>query len=122
MFNLLLAYTYECLLRAARARKKIRLRCLYALDVRAEFAQFFIEPLITAVDVIDATHLGNSIRFKSRKHQCRRRAQVACHHRRTEKMIDSFYDGCGLFHTHLRSHAFQFRHMHVPLRKNIFRN
>src|SRR5207248_4624723 len=77
-----------------KSKKKIRLRCFYAFDVRAEFAQFFIEMFVAAVDVIDATYFGNSVCFQSRKHQRSGRAQVARHHWSAEEMIDAL-DHCG---------------------------
>src|SRR5882724_11869813 len=89
MFNLSLASTTtDCLPREAQ-EKKIRLHCFYTLDVRAEFAQFFIEMFVAAVDVIDAAHFGNSVRLQSRKHQRGRRAQVARHHWSAKEMIDA---------------------------------
>ena len=33
---------------------------LHPLDVRAEFAQFFVEMFVAAIDVINAAHLSNS--------------------------------------------------------------
>ena len=40
------------------------------LDVRAEFAQFFVEMFVAAIDVINAAHLSNSFGLQSRQHQC----------------------------------------------------
>src|SRR5262245_66302185 len=48
-----------------------------ALDVCAQFAQFFIEMLVAAVDVIDAADFCNSIGFRSEERrvgkECRSR-------------------------------------------------
>src|SRR5438132_9319608 len=87
--NLSLAKTTTACLPRDEQEKKIGLRCFYALDVRAEFAQFFIEMFVAAVDVIDATHLGNSVCFQSRKHQRGRGAQIARHHWSAKEMIDA---------------------------------
>ena len=105
-----------------RARKKIGLCCFYPLDVRAEFAQFFIEMLVAAIDVIDAADFSNSVGLQSRKHQRGRRAQVARHYRRAEKTIHALDHRGRPLQLHLRTHALQLRHMHVTLRKNIFRH
>ncbi len=69
-----LAYHNDCPLPAIRARKKIGLYCFYTLDVRTEFAQFFIEMFVAAVDMIDTTDLGYSVGFQACKHQRGRRA------------------------------------------------
>src|SRR6266498_2084703 len=63
------AYHNDCPLTARGARKKIRLRCFYPLDVCAKFAQFLIEMLVAAVDMIDTTDLGYSVGFQACKHQ-----------------------------------------------------
>ena len=55
------AYHNDSPLADTRARKKIGLRCFCPLDVCAEFAQFFIEMLVSAVDVVDAAYFGNSV-------------------------------------------------------------
>src|SRR6266705_4995261 len=87
--NLSLAKTTTACLPREAQEKKIRLRCFYALDVRTEFAQFFIEMLVAAVDVIDAAHFGDSICFQPCEHQRSRRAQIARHYRRPEKAINT---------------------------------
>src|SRR5260370_17190073 len=71
-----------------RARKSLALRFFYSLDVRAKFAQFFIEPFVAAIDVIDTAHFSNSVGLQSRKHQRGGRTQIARHHRRAKKTID----------------------------------
>ena len=40
-----------------------------ALDVRAEFAQFFVEMFVAAIDMINAAHLSDSFGLQSRQHQ-----------------------------------------------------
>src|SRR5438477_11976691 len=80
--------------------------CFYALDVCAEFAQFFIKMFVTAVDVIYAAHFGDSIRFQSRKHQRGGRSQVACHYWRTEETTHSIDHRGRTLQLHLRAHAF----------------
>src|SRR6266436_826579 len=80
--------------------------CFYALHVSAEFVQFFIEMLVTTVNVIDSTHFGNSVCFQARKHQRGGRAQVARHHWRAEETIHSINHRSGTLQFHLRAHAF----------------
>ncbi len=67
------AYHNDSPLADTRARKKIGLRCFCPLDVCAEFAQFFIEMFVPAVDVVDAAYFGNSVCLQSCKHQRGRR-------------------------------------------------
>src|SRR5512133_2294943 len=43
---------------------------LHPLDVRAEFAQFFVEMFVATIDMINAAHLSNSFSLQSRQHQC----------------------------------------------------
>jgi hypothetical protein len=62
------------LVAATRARKKIVLCYFRTLDVCAEFAQFFIEMFVAAVDVIDAADFGYSVGFQACEHQRGRRA------------------------------------------------
>ena len=45
------------------SKEKIGLCCFRALDVCAEFAQFFIEMFVATVDVINAADFGNSVGF-----------------------------------------------------------
>src|SRR5581483_9424572 len=95
---------------------------LDALDLRAEVAQFFVEMFVTAVDVINATYFGHAFGFQTRQHQRRARAQIARHHWRAVKLIDAFDHRGRSFKIDIRAHAFQFRHVHVALRENIFRD
>ena len=62
---------------------------LDALDVRAELAQFFVEMLVAAIDVIDAADLGDAVGFQSREDQRGGGAQIARHDRCAEELIDA---------------------------------
>src|SRR5438874_704729 len=77
---------------------------------------------VAPVDVIDATDFGNSIRFQSGKHERGRRAQIARHHRRAKQMIDTLDYGGWSLKIDMCAHALELRHMHVALRKNVFRD
>jgi len=66
--------TTACWPREAQG-KRFDYRCFYALDVCAEFAQFFIKMFVAAVDMIDTTDLGYSVGFQACKHQRGRRAR-----------------------------------------------
>jgi len=54
--------TTACLQPEAQ-EKSDALRCIDAFDVRAEFTQFLVEPLVAAVNMINAAHFGNSLRL-----------------------------------------------------------
>src|SRR3982750_3185802 len=52
------------------ARKKMsELFGFHTFDMRAEFTQFFVKMLVTAIYVIDAAHFGDSICFQPCQHQ-----------------------------------------------------
>src|SRR5437667_9224460 len=100
-------------------KKKIGLRCFYALDVRAEFAQFFIEMFVASVDVIHPTHFGSSICFQSRKHQRGRGAQIARHHWSAKEMIDALDHRSRAFKIDMCAHQRLLRDMLVAFRNNF---
>src|SRR5690348_4357913 len=94
----------------------------HTFDVRAKLTQLFVEMLVAAVDVVNATNLRHSLRFQSGENERGRGAKIARHYRRPEKSFHSVDDGSGAFNLHLRAHALQFRNMHVTLRENVFGN
>src|SRR5438128_12102029 len=116
--NLSLACTTTARLSPEEQEKKIRLCFFNALDVRVEFAQFFIEMFVAAVDVIDATHFCNAVCFQSRKHQRGGGAQIARHHWSAKEMIDALDHRSRAFKIDMCAHPLYLSDMHVPLRKS----
>ena len=74
--------------------------------------ELFLEPLETAVEMVDAVDHGLAFGGKAGDHQRHRGAQVGRHHRRAAQPGDAFDGGGFAVETYPRAEPRQFLHMH----------
>src|SRR3569833_775396 len=65
---------------------------LCTFDLRADTAQLLLDRLVTAIEVVDAEHVGLALRDEAREHEARRCPEVGRHHRRAGQLHAALRD------------------------------
>ena len=89
---------------------------LHALNVGVELEKFFINMLVAAINVIEAGNGGGAFGGETCKHQSRRGAQIARHHRRGRELLHTFDDRGAIVDVDVGAHALHFGTVHEALR------
>src|SRR3989338_2578024 len=90
-----------------------------AFHASAKPSKFFLQPIITAIDVINTMDFGNAFCGKPREDKAGTRSEIGCHDRRCLKLFDAFHEYVVALDLEIGSHAVKLRHVHETVFKDI---
>src|SRR5437868_8820820 len=83
-----------------------------AMDARAERGELFLDPLVTAIEVIDAIDHRLAFRDQASDDQASGRAQIGRHDRGAGERAHALHDRRIAFDLDIRAETLQFLHVH----------
>src|SRR5687768_443812 len=86
-----------------------------AADSRAQARELFLDPLVAAVEVIDALHGGGATRDQSRQHQARGGAQIGRHDGGPVEMGHALHDRGIALDLDVGAETLQLLHVHEAI-------
>src|SRR5690606_38099409 len=95
------------------------LSCNAANDC-AQRLQFFLDTLVTAINMVNAINQGFVFCHQSCNYQTGRRTQVSGHNRRSLELRHPGHNHGIALHLHARTHTVHFRYVHKAVLKNGF--
>src|SRR6266511_2521068 len=107
---------------APAERARSRSSGLLPPDARAERRELLLDPLVAAVEVVDALDLGRPARGEPGEYERRRCAQVGRHHRRARERRHALHDRDLPVHRDVRAEPLQLLHVHEPILEHGLRD